>query len=148
AVQFAIDRKSIVEGVLLGDGVAALGPIAPRSWAYDSSITTNGTFGETANLAKAKTELAAAGTPQGFEFTMLYPSEDPFTGIAQAVKAQLAAVGINAKLEGKDFGALLDDLDAAKFQALMIDWSGRIDENLSFATFFRTDGSNNVGKYN
>jgi peptide/nickel transport system substrate-binding protein len=147
AVQFAIDRKSIVEGVLLGDGIAALGPIAPRSWAYDPSITTSGTYGATADLAKAKAELAAAGTPQGFQFTMLYPSEDPFTGIAQAIKAQLAAVGIDATLVGKDFGALLDDLDAAKFQALMIDWSGRIDEDLSFATFFRTDGSNNIGKY-
>jgi peptide/nickel transport system substrate-binding protein len=147
AVQFAIDRKSIVEGVLLGDGIAALGPIAPHSWAYDPSITTSGTYGETADSAKAKAELAAAGTPQGFDFTMLYPSEDPFTGIAQAMKAQLAAVGINVTLQGKDFAALLDDLDAAKFQALMIDWSGRIDENLSFATFFQADGSNNIGKY-
>jgi peptide/nickel transport system substrate-binding protein len=147
AVQFAIDRKSIVDGVLLGDGVAALGPIAPRSWAYDASIATTGTYGETANQAKAKAELAAAGTPQGFEFTMVYPSEDPFTGIAQAMKAQLAAVGINVRLDGKDFGALLDDLDAAKFQALMIDWSGRIDEDLSFATFYKTDAANNYGKY-
>jgi peptide/nickel transport system substrate-binding protein len=147
AAQFAIDRKSIVEGVLLGDGVAALGHIAPGSWAYDASIESQGTFGLTANPEKAKAELAEAGSPDGFEFTMVYPAEDPFTGIAQAMKAQLATVGINVKLEGKDWGALLDDLDAANFQALMIDWSGRTDEDLNFAPFYKSDGFENPGKY-
>jgi peptide/nickel transport system substrate-binding protein len=147
AFQLAIDRRSIVDAVLLGDGAPALGPIAPMSWAYDSSIETSGFYGLTADPGKAKAELAAGGASAGFEFTMVYPAEDPFTGMAQALHAQLDAIGVKVNLVGKDFGGALDDMVAGSFEALMMDYSGRIDEALVFGPFFQTGGASNMGHY-
>ena len=147
AVQLAVNRQAIIDTVTFGRGVPALGPIAPRSWAYDPVVETTGPYGATARPEKAKAELKAAGMPDGFEFTVIYPAEAPFDAMAQAIQGQLEQVGIRTKLEGKDIGAALDDLFASRFSALLIDWSGRIDEAMSLPSFFASDGGNNFGKY-
>jgi peptide/nickel transport system substrate-binding protein len=148
AIELAIDRKAIVDSVAFGAGTPALGPINPTSWAYDPNITKSGFYGATANATKAKQELAAGGQPNGFKFTLEYPTEDPFNGSAQVVKAQLAKFGIDVDLVGKDIGGVLDDLFASKFDGgLMIDFSGRIDPELGMAAFYRTNDANNFEKY-
>jgi ABC-type transport system substrate-binding protein len=147
AVQYAIDRRAIVDAVVLGHGVPMLGPLPPNSWAYDASVTAHGLYGPRADLKKAAQELAAAHSPSGFAFTLTYPTLDPFTGVAQAVKAQLAAAGISANLDGREIGTVLDNMFVSKFQALNIDWSGRIDEDLSTAAFYETKGANNFEQY-
>lgn len=147
AVQLGIDRQAIIDTVTFGHGVAALGPIAPGSWAYDPSTKTSGLIGTTARIEEARKELAAGGMAGGFAFTLTYPTEAPFDAMAQAMQSQLAAVGIRVDLDGKDIGAALDQLFASKFTALLIDWSGRIDEALAMPSFFSTGGGNNFGKY-
>lgn len=147
AVQLAVDRAAIVAAVSFGHAVPALGPISPGSWAYDPAVEKDGFYGATARPDQARAELAAAGKPDGFEFTLIYPAESPFDAMAQAVQAQLGAVGIKANLEGKDIGGVLDNLFASQFSALMIDWSGRIDEALALPSFFAAGGGNNFGKY-
>lgn len=147
AVQLGIDRQTIIDTVTFGHGAAALGPIAPGSWAYDASIGTSGFAGSAARIDAAKKELADGGMADGFEFSLTYPAESPFDGMAQAIQAQLGAIGIRVNLDGKDIGAVLDQLFAGKFTALLIDWSGRIDEALAMPSFFTSSGGNNFGKY-
>ena len=140
AIQFAIDRSAIVQAAEGGYATPALGPITPASWAYDSGIERRGFYGLTADPDKAKNELAQASPPGGFEFTWSYPNDEPWSTIAPIVQDELAKVGITAKLDGRDIDAVLDDMFAGKFDALMIDWSGRIDEDLSMAFFFECGG--------
>jgi peptide/nickel transport system substrate-binding protein len=148
AIELAVDRNAIVAAAASGLGAPALGPINTTSWAYDPSIKKNGFYRATANLAKARQELAAGGEPKGFKFTLEYPTEDPFNTGAQIVKSQLAAIGIDVNLLGKDIGAVLDDLFATKFDGgLMIDFSGRIDPELGMAAFYRTKDANNFSQY-
>jgi peptide/nickel transport system substrate-binding protein len=144
AFQFAVDRQTIVDVAESGRGVPALGPLTPGSWAYDPNIETGGLYGAGADLERARAELGDSG---GFEFTLSYPNEEPWKTIAPLVQAQLAEVGITANLDGRDIGAVLDDMFAGNFEALMIDWSGRIDEDLSTAAFYRCEGGNNFGQY-
>src|SRR5690606_26174070 len=47
---------------------------------------------------KAATALRAAGVPEGTSFTILVQTIPEMTGAAEAVQAQLKAVGIDAKL--------------------------------------------------
>jgi peptide/nickel transport system substrate-binding protein len=136
AIQFAIDRTAIVQAAEGGYATPALGPIAPASWAYDPGIERRGFYGPTADVDKAKQELARANPPGAFEFTWAYPNDEPWSTIAPIVQDELAKVGIKAKLDGREIGAVLDDMFVGKFEALMIDWSGRIDEDLSMAFFF------------
>lgn len=147
AVQLAIDRQAIVETVSFGRARPALGPITPGSWAYDKSVETAGFYGAKANKEAAKRELAAVGLANGFSFPLVHPTSTTFNAIAQAMQAQLAEVGIKVDLQSKEIGAVLDDLFASRFTALLIDWSGRIDEALVFPSFFTGGGGNNFGKY-
>ena len=140
AIQFAIDRTAIVQAAEGGYATPALGPITPSSWAYDPGIERRGFYGPTADEDKAKQELARANPPGGFEFTWAYPNDEPWSTIAPIVQDELAKVGIRAKLDGREIGAVLDDMFVGKFDALMIDWSGRIDEDLSMAFFFECGG--------
>jgi len=147
AVQFAIDRQAIVETVAFGHAVPALGPIPPNSWAYDPAIETEGEIAATDQPNKVDAELEAAGMPDGFSFTLVHPTLEPFNALAQALQGQLAEHDITVELDGKEIGAALDDLFSSNFEALLIDWSGRIDEALTFPSFFTTDGFNTFGKY-
>jgi peptide/nickel transport system substrate-binding protein len=147
ALQLAVDRQAIVDTVSFGRARAALGPITPGSWAYDKSVEASGFYGLRANKDAARRELAAGGMPNGFEFKLIHPTSSTFNALAQALQGQLAEIGVKVTLEGKQIGGVLDDLFASRFQALMIDWGGRIDEALVFPAFFGTGGGNNFGKY-
>jgi peptide/nickel transport system substrate-binding protein len=46
----------------------------------------------------AKQELAEAGYPDGFEFTLDTPSYDPHPAVAEFLQSQLAEVGITVKI--------------------------------------------------
>jgi len=140
AIQFAIDRNAIVQAAEGGLATPALGPIAPSSWAYDPGIERRGFYGPTADVEAAKQELARANPPGPFEFTWSYPNDEPWSTIAPIVQDELGKVGIKANLDGRDIDAVLDDMFAGKFDALMIDWSGRIDEDLSMGFFFECGG--------
>jgi len=48
--------------------------------------------------AKAKAELAAAGYPKGFAFTLDTPNYDPHPAAAQFIKAQLAKIGVTVNI--------------------------------------------------
>ncbi|HWT33216.1 MAG TPA: ABC transporter substrate-binding protein [Microbacterium sp.] len=48
--------------------------------------------------AEAKAELAAAGYPKGFTFTLDTPNYDPHPAAAQFIKAQLAKIGVTVNI--------------------------------------------------
>ena len=146
AVQLAIDRQSIVDAVSFGTATPCLGPITPGSWAYGGP-REDGLIKPHADQDGARRELEQGGLADGFSFTLVHPTFPEFNAMSQAIQAQLAEVGIDMQLDGKDIGATLDDLFASRFSALMIDWSGRADEALVFPSFFRSDGGNNFGKF-
>jgi ABC-type transport system substrate-binding protein len=147
AFQSAVNREAILLAAEAGHGKVAYGPLAPGTWAYDPSVETEGVYGSTADPDAAIADLAASDSPDGFEFTLTYPNEEPWNTVAPAVQAQLAEIGITANLDGREIGAVLDDMFANNFEALIIDWSGRIDEDISTAAFYECGGGNNFGQY-
>jgi peptide/nickel transport system substrate-binding protein len=57
------------------------------------------------DLAKAKSELAAAGYPNGFNVTFLMWTSDTNTIIGEVVKSQLEKIGINVTVVVEEVGA-------------------------------------------
>lgn len=147
AVQLAIDRQAIVDTVMFGTSIPALSPIAPGSWAYDPTVESGGVYGTTADVEGARAALTAAGTPNGFEFDLICPNQDPFATMCQAVKGQLEAVGITANLDVREISGVLDDMFASNFSALAINWRGAEDPELHVTPFFHAEGGNNFGRY-
>ena len=111
AIQYATDRKALVEGALLGYGVPAYGPLQmlPESAAdlprYDNDVE------------KAKTLLREAGWLPGADgivskagerlsFELISPMNDPTRqDLAVMLSAQLRRAGIDARLVVKDWKA-------------------------------------------
>ena len=103
AMNFAIDREAIVEGVLGGLGVPAKSILAPSVFGYAPQAT----YGF--DPAKAKALLAAAGFPNGFATTLWTPQGRYYMDreVTVAVQAQLLAVGIRADVQVVDWSTYL-----------------------------------------
>jgi peptide/nickel transport system substrate-binding protein len=143
AVGYAIDRAQILQTVIYGVGAVSNGPISPPMPAYDKSFVAF-----PLDPAKAKAKLQEGGMPNGFSFTLDITSGSPATEQeASLIKDELAAVGITANIEEKEFTKLIDDASQHKFQASLQGWSGRIDPDGNTYNQFHTGASLNYGQY-
>ena len=114
AVNWAVDRKSIVDKVFFGVHHVSVGPLSEGVWARDDTIEKMFTF----DPAKAKSVLDAAGwklgtapirQKNGQDLQILLATfRSPWTEIAQAMQAQLRDVGIDLKVQVMDRAPYLD----------------------------------------
>ena len=109
AINMAIDKDTLVQGVLDGYGQPCNSLALPMFEGYDESVR-----GYEYDPEAAKALLAEAGYPDGFEVEM----EGSFSGlsnaadIAQAVGAQLAEVEIKTVIVEKDSNTIKDEYEA------------------------------------
>ncbi|WBQ07952.1 ABC transporter substrate-binding protein [Kribbella sp. CA-293567] len=105
AVNYAVDRDALVEGVLEGYGSPATGPVDGMPWYEPASAIQDN------DPAKAKAILDAAGwidrdgvrERNGVKaaFALLYPADDTLRqGLALSVADMLKPVGIQIKAQG------------------------------------------------
>ncbi|MGE0880350.1 MAG: ABC transporter substrate-binding protein [Acidimicrobiia bacterium] len=93
AVQYAVDKKSIADGLFSGNCRVASQYLTKEHWAYSTATESKYTFDQ----AKAKALLAESGVTNP-TFTVTYAQGQTIDPIVQAVKQQLAAVGITMNL--------------------------------------------------
>lgn len=107
AVNYAVNKEAIARDVLKGTGSPAAGPIPPAiTWAFSEQVKRY-----PYDPAKAKALLREAGYPAGFTGTFWIPEsgsgmQSPKT-MAQAIQADLAAVGIKVSIQTYEWGAYL-----------------------------------------
>jgi ABC-type transport system substrate-binding protein len=93
ALNFALDKQKLLQGVLLGTGEVARSIVPPIVQSYDPSF-----FAYNHNPERAKALLAEAGHPNGFECELLFSNiwwwEE---AMAVQVADQLKAVGVTCK---------------------------------------------------
>jgi peptide/nickel transport system substrate-binding protein len=92
ALNYAIDKDSIVQNLLGGFGQPLAGPLSPLVLGYNADVKPY-----PYDQAKAKALLAAGGVPNGFSIDMDVSSSSP-SSLSEAVAAQLADIGVNVKL--------------------------------------------------
>ncbi|RJF72658.1 ABC transporter substrate-binding protein [Deinococcus cavernae] len=127
AIRLAMNRKAIADAFWgdLGISDDSLVP-PPLAWANSKKVAFNDM-----NVAAAKKLLAEAGYPNGFSIDLWYmPVSRPYfptpKPIAEAMAADLAAVGIKANLKTEDWAKYLDDRNKAPgFDMYMIGWTGQ-----------------------
>ncbi|MGB8703172.1 MAG: ABC transporter substrate-binding protein, partial [Thermosynechococcaceae cyanobacterium] len=102
----------------------------------------------------AKQLLTAAGYPQGFTLDLWYMpvSRQSFPtpkAIAEAMAADLAAVGIRANLKTKDWAAYLSDRHKPPgYQAFMLGWTGDYgDPDTFYYPHFGPGGTSDIGNW-
>lgn len=124
ALNHAINVEGIVKSVYEGLGVVATNPIPPTIWSYNKNLK-----GYDYNPEKAKKLLAEAGYPDGFETNLwAMPVPRPYNPngrkVAEAMQADLAKVGVKAKIVSYDWGTYLKKSNMGEHDMVLLGWTG------------------------
>ncbi len=130
AVKYAIDYAAIQKNIV------------PNTWLVSQAFLPKGLPAALTDLAfeksvgRAKTLLLQAGYPNGFEVTLDYISTAPYADIAQAVQANLAAIGIKATLLAGEQKQVITKTRGRQHQMALLVWgSDYFDPNSNAQTF-------------
>jgi peptide/nickel transport system substrate-binding protein len=116
AIKWAIDYDAIEKN------------ITPNTWIVSQSFLPSRLPGALTDkpfhkdVAKAKALLAQAGYPNGFEVTLDHVSTPPQSDIAQAIQANLAAIGIKVNLSGGESKQVITKTRARTHQMALLSW--------------------------
>lgn len=105
AVSHALDRKSLIDGAMNGYGTPIGSHFAPHNPAYVDLV---GTY--PFDVEKSKALLKEAGLGDGFETTLKLPPPVYARRGGEVIAAQLAKVGIRAKIETMEWAQWLDQV--------------------------------------
>jgi peptide/nickel transport system substrate-binding protein len=124
AINHAVNKQSLVDNLYQGLGVPAVNPIPPTMWGYREE-----TEGYAHDPGLARRLLSEAGYPNGFKTTLwAMPVPRPYMPqplkIAQAIQADLQAVGIEAEIVSFEWGTYLDKVQRGQHDMALLGWTG------------------------
>ncbi len=114
AMNYAVDIDSIIENVLNGLARPIDNPLLPEAFGYTPTPVYS------YNLDKAKSLLAEAGYPDGFEMEL--DTQPPFKEIAEILAGQLGAVGIKVNVNIMEKPALYAKYEPGGSQTFLTSW--------------------------
>jgi ABC-type transport system substrate-binding protein len=122
AMNYAINKEEIVEFILGGQARVSDAPIAPNVFGY----TAAGPYEY--DPERARELLAEAGYGDGLTFTFVHPTGRYMQDarIADAVRSQLAEIGVTAELQTMEWAQYLEHtnrpLEETDVQMFMLGW--------------------------
>jgi peptide/nickel transport system substrate-binding protein len=138
ALAYAIDRQSIIDGVLMGIGQPCTGPFSYVSWAYNRSVKP---YPYDPGRAKRMLEEAGWKDVNGdgilkkdgrpFHFTILTnQGNGERIHASEIIQQNFKKVGIDAKIRVMEWQAFLEQIDKHSFDAIILGWSMNRDPDL------------------
>ena len=144
ALSLAVDRQAIIDSALFGYGQVT-GPIVPTMGDWAQPVEQLPTY--TLDREKATALLEEAGA-NDLTFTILVGSLHPeFAGIAEAIRAQLAMIGVTVELEPVEWTTYLDRWFDREFQCFVSYNGSGHDPDSALYPAFHTDGSDNAFQF-
>ncbi|MCK4463679.1 MAG: peptide-binding protein [Candidatus Omnitrophica bacterium] len=132
AINYAVDKKEIIDGVLLGLGRICTGPFIPESWAYNKNVKPC-----PFDVNRAKKLLRTAGWADSdgdgwldkegeiFEFTLLTNQGNNLRiKTAEIIQRRLKEVGIKVNIRVLEWAVFINEfVDKKRFEAIILGWS-------------------------
>ncbi|WP_142056372.1 ABC transporter substrate-binding protein [Pseudonocardia kunmingensis] len=143
AINHALDREAIRQGVYLGHATIEAQPFVEGYWAHHPGL---GDEAIRHDPQLARQLLAEAGHPGGLAFRAVIPTGPDFLPLAEAMQNQLAAVGIDMEIvpaEPDTMGDLM--FVQERYDAMIASWGPRADPSMTVATRYTADGFGNPG---
>ena len=124
ALNHAIDKQSLVANFYTGLAVPAVNPLPPMLWGYNDKIEAY-----PYDPVLARELLKEAGLENGFETELwAMPVPRPYMPqpgkIAQAIQANLTAVGIRAQIVQWEWGTYLQKIQNGEHPMCLLGWTG------------------------
>ena len=132
ALTMAIDRETLVQAVLGGNGTVAAGPVGPWHWAYDSawaplpySPEEAAALLEEAGWIDSDGDGARDRNGETFSFELLATPRRDWGAVQTLVQASLGEIGIEVEPVVREQGALIPLVIGAdrRFDAVIIGWA-------------------------
>jgi len=150
AVNYAVDKKAIIDAFFAGAADPAKNPMPPSISGYNDDIQPY-----EYNPEKAKELLKKAGFPNGFKTELwAMPNPRPYmpepSKIAVAIAHNLKDIGIDAEIKTFEWTTYLDKVKKGEAPMYMLGWTGDNGDADNFLyTLLSTDaiGSNNNSFY-
>jgi peptide/nickel transport system substrate-binding protein len=149
AINYAIDKKALVENVLQGTAVVAAGPTPPAfAWAYNESLEPY-----PHDIEKARSLLKEAGAENAS--LTFYVTEggsgmlDP-VAMGSAIQADLAKVGLDVKIETYEWNTFLGKVNPGlegKADMAQMSWMTNDPDTLPYLAL-RTEATPDKGGFN
>jgi peptide/nickel transport system substrate-binding protein len=131
AFAHAINKRELIDHVILGLGVAATGPFKPGTWAFNPNVPT---FAY--DPARARALLAEAGWTEKNSEGILVRNGKPFTfelltnqgnderkKIAEIIQAALGEIGVGVEIRTLEWATLLKEwVRKRRFEAIVLGW--------------------------
>jgi dipeptide transport system substrate-binding protein len=124
AFSMSIDKAAILRDVYLGAGQPAKNLVPPTMWGYNDTVKDY-----PFDTAKAKALLEKAGVKAPLEIDLWYmPVQRPYNPnakrIAEMMQADLAKIGVNAKLVTYEWGEYRKRMQQGEHMTGMLGWTG------------------------
>ena len=124
AMNMAINKEAIIEGVFQGAGKVAKNPIPPTIWSYNDEVEDYPYDPE-----GAKKLLEEAGYGDGFKTDIwAMPVQRPYNPdarrMAEMIQADLAKVGVDAQIVSYEWGEYLKRSKEGEHQTVLLGWTG------------------------
>ncbi len=139
ALAHAINKESIIQGVLFGLGRPATGPYIPESWAYNPHVEDFKYDPKRARLLLADAGWNAT-SPEGilkkegvpFSFTILTnQGNEERAKTAEIIQSNLKDVGIQVDIRVLEWQTFLHEfIDKKRFEAIILGWGVGLDPDL------------------
>ena len=153
ALAYAIDRGAIIRRLLKDTAVEATGLLSPLNWAYEDQVRR-----WPYDPGKAKQLLDEAGYPDPdgtgpqprFRLSFKSTNIDLRRRIAEALKEQLAQVGIELEIRTYEWGTFFSDVKKGNFHLFSLAWVGIHDPDIYYQLFHSASvppNGDNRGRY-
>lgn len=124
AINHALNKQSYIDAIYLGNAIVAKNPLPPTIWSYNKTVKDYDY-----NPKKAMKLLKKAGLEKGFETEIwTLPVTRPYNPngkkMGEMMQADLAKVGIKAKLITYDWPTYLKKAREGSHSLIQLGWTG------------------------
>ncbi len=145
AIAHAIDRKAIIQQVLVGGSREAGAILPPEHWAGNATLQP---YDYNSTLSRQLLQQAGVQLPLRLVFKT---STDPQrVRLATIMQAQMAEAGIQLEIKSLDWGTFFEDVKQGNFQLYGLTWVGIKTPEIyakAFGTAFTPPNGFNRGRY-
>ncbi|HEV2604386.1 MAG TPA: ABC transporter substrate-binding protein [Microvirga sp.] len=142
ALELAIDREALNQVVFNGEYVVGNQWISPDKLYYQEKFPV-----PKRDVSKAKQLLQQAGVKTPVAVDFMVPNTTEAKASAEVIQAMAAEAGFDMKIRLVEFATGLKEAEEGRYQAFLLNWSGRTDPDGNLYIFMKTGAPQNYGGY-